>query len=288
MRRLPSEPVSEMYKRRQFAVQKILERRIFWLVITSYGALLFLLIMFLKTSPLADEFRYRFNGTDCVIQCVDYDYGNGVYFECDGESVLIDSGSSEHSEELLNFIENQGIEKIDYFLLPNPSEEYLKVFADVIESVDIVRVVVSQCDDSLYAKYDDLTFVNVVQLFTADICPYFVAGDLQFDITDAQTMSAQVKFESNLFLLSNLSDENEDKEFAESVYEEKADLLISLNGRLPSESFFETHTVKNIVVSGSEMGGDSDYSAKIHSIDSCGNVIVKSNGVKLKFEYEIE
>lgn len=288
MRRLPSEPVSEMYKHRQYAVQKIFERKIFWLIITSYGALLFLLIMFLKTSPMADEFRYRFNGTDCVIQCINYDYGNGVYFECDGESVLIDSGSSEHSEELLDFIENQGIEKLDYFLVPNPSEEYLNVFAEVIDSVDITGVVISKCEDSLYLKYDELTFVNVVQLFTADICPYFVAGDLQFDIADAKTMSAQVKFESNLFLLSNLSDENEDKEFAESVYDEKADLLISLNGRLPSKSLFETHTVKNIIIDGGEIGSDLDCSAKIHSTYSCGNVIVKSNGVKLKFEYEIE
>ena len=248
MRRLPSEPVHLMQKRIKEEHNKRLKRRLIVELSVLGIVIVFVSFQSFKNSDFIKSLKHRFNGTDCVIQSIDYDYGNGVYFECEGETVMIDSGASEHSEELLKFIEAEEIEKLDYYLIPNPDEEYLKVFADVMESVDITRVVLSQCDESLYSKYDDLTFVNVAQLLTANVYSCFVAGELQFDIFDFETLTARVSFEDNSFLIYNsCSDETELKIMDSSSFRE-FDAVISLDGNLPNEELVKTVGQKNIIV----------------------------------------
>lgn len=266
MRRLPSEPEHIRKKRVYEEAQKIQK---IWLIVnlSIIGAVIvFTSFLYFKNGHFLETLKYRFNDTDCLIQCIDYDYGNGAYFECEGETLLIDSGSSEHSEELLNFIEDEGIEKLDYFLVSDPNEEYLKVFADVMDSVEITRVVASRCDDSLLSKYDDLTFANVSQLFTADSYSCFTAGDLQFDIFDSESLTARVSFEDNSFLIYNSCSDNTELEMIDSLSYREYDALVSLDGNLPIEKITETVKPKNIIVN--------------------RNAVITSNGVKIKVEYE--
>ncbi|MBO5230161.1 MAG: hypothetical protein J6B52_01945 [Clostridia bacterium] len=287
MRRLPSEPEhirkekvrewSEKWRRRRFIGDMVLLSMILILGIS----------LCIKNSDFVKNLKFRFNSTDCVIHSIDYDYGKGVYFESEGETALIDSGTESHSEELLNFIRTKGIEKLDYLLISDPDEKYLDVLSAVTESTEISRIIISQCDDSLFAAYDDFAFENLVTLSSADNMRYFSIGEMNFDILDAETMSAKVFLENNSFLIYNSCSEETELEIMNFSSYYDFDVLISLDGNLPSQKFIETVTPENIVINGDEKDtADLTASGEIYRTVLNGDVIIKSNGVDFEFECE--
>lgn len=122
MRRLPSEPE---YIRERRLIREQIERDkryfVYVFVVLAVAAVSFAVLL-LKTSPIIDNIKYKLNDIDCEILVPDFDFGNGIYFECEGETLLIDSGNSQHSEELIEFIESNNIDKLNYLLITEISE----------------------------------------------------------------------------------------------------------------------------------------------------------------------
>lgn len=266
MRRLPSEPAYLMQKRIKEEGYKRLRRRLV-VELSIFGVfIIFITFMCIKNSDFVKSIKYKFNGIDCVIQCVDYDNGIGVFFESEGETALIDSGAKGHSEDLLNFIESKGIEKLNYLLISDPDEEYLSVLSDVIETTEISKIIVSECDDSLFAMYDDFLFGEFVILLNAENTTYFQLGEMKFDILDTETVTTRVTFEDNSFLVYNSCSEETELEIMDLSSYRDFDALISLDGNLPSEKLIETVNQKNVIVN--------------------RDAFIKSDGVKFKINFE--
>lgn len=72
----------------------------------------------------------------------------------DGKNLLIDAGSKEYSEKVVNYLKSENIEKIDYLIATNPNEDNIGGFPKIIENFEIGRVYAPNIDDII--KLNDI------------------------------------------------------------------------------------------------------------------------------------
>lgn len=291
MRRLPSEPDYLRDKRIRSKLNKIKRRRVKIAVIELSIIAITLMVLFIKTSPLIEEFKYKTNGIDCEISNFDFEFGAGVYFECGDSNALIDSGSEGHSDELLRFIKSEEINKLDYLLISDVNTEYIETLGELLKIIEITKIIIPECDDSLYAIYDELLLANGKSLSSAKSIPCFPVNEMKFQIIDSETMTYKIIFGNNSFLIGNFSDENREIEIINSMPYIDSDVLISLNGNLPCDKFLETVSPKKFVINCDESDNVNLSSAEklsdgIYRTDLNGDITIKSNEVDLKIECE--
>lgn len=89
---------------------------------------------------------------------------------------------------------------------------------------------------------------------------------MKFDILDTETVTTRVTFEDNSFLVYNSCSEETELEIMDLSSYRDFDVLISLDGNLPSEKLIETVNPKNIIVN--------------------RDAFIKSDGVKIKINFE--
>ncbi len=260
MRRLPSEPVSEVYKRKQYQIQKTFQNRMIAVIVTSYLCLLFLLLIFFFNGTLWENFKYRTNGINCEFQCLDFDYGNAILFESSGENFLIDSGNGNHGEELLGFLTSEEIDSINYLFISELSEEYLQSLDMIINSVTVDKIVLPSTDDEQLQKiFDDYIASTPVISQTAIEGMSFRIGKSTVDVTDVSSLSIKLSFGKNKFLILN----------SEYVPEDKITDFDAIIRNL--ESFIEIEDIS---------------SEKIYRTYLNGDILIKSNEVDLKIKCE--
>ncbi len=282
MKRLPSEP-DYIKERRLIREQMERDKRYFvYICVFLAVAAVYLAVLFLKTSPLIDNIKYKLNDIDCEIIISDFDYGNGLYFECEGETVLIDSGNAQHIEELLEFIESNNIDKLNYLLITEISEDYLVTLKEVLDLIDISKVIIPADDDkSLVQLYDNLIFPKGSIFLTSDQITYFTLGKMKFHIIDGQNLSLDISFGNHNFLVLN----GETVEYLN--IKSKSDVLILKNSDLLSTEFLKMLKPENCIVNSvlnEEISIPKKYS--VYITDTDGDIIISSDEVSLKIKSE--
>lgn len=277
MRRLPSEPE---YIRERRLIRERMERdkRYFlYICVVLAVAAVSLAVLFLKTSPIIDNIKYKLNDIDCEIQYVDFQYGNGIYFECEGETALVDSGTSQHTEELLEFIKSNNIDNLNYLLITELSEEYLLTLEEILSITDISKIVVPDDDDkSLIELYDNLIFPEGAIFLTSDKISYFTLGKMKFNIIDSLNLSLDISFGNHDFLVLN----GENAEYLN--IKSKSDVLFLMNGSLLSKEFLEMLKPRNCIIN-SVLSEDIPLLKKhsVYSTKTDGDIVVTSDEVTL-------
>lgn len=289
MKRLPSKPASEEYKHQQYLIQKSFQNRMAALVITAYVCLFALLLTLFFGSSLWDKFKDRLNGVNCEIYVPDFENGSTVFIECEGETAIIDSGINGHDTELLNHLKLNEIEKIDYFIISELNEEYLNVILNISNSLNIGKIFLPLTEDeALHMQFDDLLFSNSAVYSSAFYGMNLYFDDISFTFYDPESVVIDVKFGEHSFLLCNSDSELEILNLKPNL---DTDVLISLNGILPFDEFFECVSPEALVLIDNtvdDIGLLSIYDSpeKIFRTDLNGDIVIKSNEVDLRIECE--
>ena len=74
------------------------------------------------------------------------DVGQGdaeLIMTSDGKTVLIDSGTPESRTVLTGYLKEQGVKKIDYFVLTHPHADHIGGAAAVLDAFDVVNVIMT-------------------------------------------------------------------------------------------------------------------------------------------------
>ena len=289
MKRLPSEP--DYFKKIRIRRETIKRRRIYFIIDCCFLAVIlaFAGFLFISNSSFVNNIKLKFNGIECSVQSIDYDYGKGIYFECGNENALIDFGIQGHSDELLGFVRSRGIDKLDYLLVSDISAEYTEILKEIINTVEITRIVIPKCDEEMYSFYDDFLFKNGKTLWTSEEIGYFSVDKLKFEVIDDETMSLRVVFGETSFLIYNLSDNNIEAEIINSRPRLDSDVLISLNANLPSDKFIETVTPDFFVLNCNsyvDLPTVEKIADKCYSADINGDITIISDEVDIKIKCE--
>lgn len=291
MRRLPSKPASEEYKAVQYRAQKIIERRIFWTVITTWAALLFLLVNFFFGSPLWTNFKkgveYKTNGIDCKIRVPDFEYGNSVFIQCGNENSLIDSGFAEHSEELSDFISNNNISTLGNYYIYDLNDGYEKVISDMIGLSDINTFILPPFDESGgYTKTDSLIFEAGRFHINAFKGYGFGVNQVLVTLLDEEKSAVNIAFGDNKILFWNGNGQEDESDFLSSGEEFDYDVLIIGREKFVSADFVESLKAE-VVIFSDEINDDiKALPIDVYGTSVNGEITITSNEIDVKIQCE--
>lgn len=81
---------------------------------------------------------------EIVVYFIDVGQGDAeLIMTSDGKTVLIDSGTPESRTVLTGYLKEQGVKKIDYFVLTHPHADHIGGAAAVLDAFDVVNVIMT-------------------------------------------------------------------------------------------------------------------------------------------------
>ncbi len=118
-----------------------------------------------KSSEAADEMSVTF---------VDVGQGDCTYISVGGQNMLIDCGEVSASEDVQEFLDSNGVKRIDYLVGTHPHSDHMGGFANIIWNYDIGEVIIPHLND------DDIPTTVYFQKFM-EAC-----SDSGLEITEAE------------------------------------------------------------------------------------------------------
>lgn len=90
------------------------------------------------------------NDTDLSIHYIDVGQGDSelICFN-DGEVMLIDTGTNENSSSLINYLNSQNVEKIDYMVLTHPHEDHIGGACAVLNNFTVKNAYLPKIDENM-------------------------------------------------------------------------------------------------------------------------------------------
>lgn len=77
------------------------------------------------------------------VQFIDVGQGDATLIQCGGKAIMIDTGSSEAENDILQYLEEQKVENLDYLILSHGHEDHMGRGCDILEKVEVGHVI---CD----------------------------------------------------------------------------------------------------------------------------------------------
>lgn len=87
---------------------------------------------------------------EIVVHFIDVGQGDAeLIMTSDGKTVLIDSGTPESRTVLTGYLKEQGVKKIDYFVLTHPHADHIGGAAAVLDAFDVVNVIMTDAPTTI-------------------------------------------------------------------------------------------------------------------------------------------
>lgn len=294
MRRLPSKPAHILEAEIRQQNKKRRKRETIAILIVLGIVILFLSLNAILNSQFVDDLKLKFSDIDCELRILDFKYGDCVLAECEGETVIIDTGKQEHREELISFLNSEKIDKIDCFFVTDACEEYTGVFESVISTVDVRKAIISDIDgqdESIYEKFDEISFLNGTLADKAVRGLSYIANDLSFQIAETESLSLYANFGKLSFLFWNSDDAEKLIEYLKSRPYIELDVLVINHDMVLSDEIYDyispeicfLVTGKN---SQEENSHTDDIIGRVYRTEKHGEIVITSDGVGLNIECE--
>ncbi len=291
MRRLPSKP---QHIRQQEANEWGRRSRRRWFIVDCILlisiAVFFISVIF--NHLFVNDFTARFNGLECELSFVDTDNGYSIILECEGRTALFDSGNEEHSDEIVRYLEENEVKKLECYFVLDTTEEYKTVYETILNSVEIQSVVLpaDELDNGLTADYDETAFENGKTAIIPAKGRSFNVHKMVVDIFDPQSLSLKIRFGNHTFILWNSDDKDKETEITESFYEQNADVLWLGKRANQGRKIPETLTPQICIVDAENKNYDAtfieQYVDDFYVTNDGEKIIVSSNEVDIDVKTE--
>ena len=266
--------------------------------------------------------EYPFESTETVttnmlnVHYIDVGQGDCTLIECEGLYMLIDAGENGHEQQVLNYLNSHGVEKLDYVIATHQHSDHIGGMAEVLEEFEIANIIMprlTQAQTPTNTTYK--AFLNAVQASGAKVIASKVGAEYDFagakfeiygpvtnDAEDINNMSVVVKitYGETSFLFTGDAETEEEKEVLETGALLDSDVLhLGHHGSYTSscKDFLNAVTPEICVIS---CGADNDYghphdaalkrvakhTEEVYRTDICGSIIIQSDGVNLDVNYE--
>lgn len=78
---------------------------------------------------------------DLEIHYIDVGQGDCSLIKWEGAAVLIDCGERENADKVLDYLKEQGVEKLDIIIATHPHSDHIGAMGDIISGIDVERVI---------------------------------------------------------------------------------------------------------------------------------------------------
>lgn len=98
---------------------------------------------------------------DMWVHFLDVGQGDSTLIICDGQSLLIDAGSEDSVEAVLDYIQNeQGLSRLDYIIGTHPHEDHIGGMDEVINTMEIGEILLPDVSTNTDSFMDVLTAID--------------------------------------------------------------------------------------------------------------------------------
>lgn len=240
---------------------------------------------------------------------LDVGQADSILIKTGSSSMLIDAGNNPDGEDVVNYLKNEGIKKLDYVIGTHPHEDHIGGLDDVVNYFDVGKIYMPEAVSNTRTYADVITAVKNKGLKITRPVPgtNFKLGDAELTILapngkkydDLNNYSIVVKmvFGKTSFLLTGDAQTESENEMLQKGYDLKADVLkLGHHGSHSStgSEFLKAVSPEYAVIS---CGKDNDYghphketmeklekaNIKVYRTDESGTVICTTDGKSISF-----
>lgn len=244
-------------------------------IISRFGGLTllaaFALFLNQRNSQTNQEINQGYDEGIAEVHFIDVGQGDSILIEAEDSAMLIDAGENNMGSTVVSYLENHGIEKLDYLIGTHPHSDHIGGLDHVINSIPVEKIIMPEVVHTTNTYEDVLDAILDLKLsiIKPKIGNNYRLGPASFQIiapnspsySELNDYSVGVKFtfQDTSFLLVGDAGEVSEQEMLDSGIDLTADVLkISHHGSeySTSDNFLDAVDPTHAVIS---VGKDNEY-----------------------------
>lgn len=241
------------------------------------------------------------------VHYIDVGQGDSELVCCNGEYMLIDGGEPSASDELLNYLDKLGIEKLDYLVCTHAHADHCGGLDAVVEALEVETVFTSPYAsdspsyeifaDAVYAAGLDFTIPELEETFMLGGASFSFIGPLRdYDNQNDDSLVMRLEYGDTYFLFTGDMTAKAEKDLINDGTSLQCDVLkVGHHGSSGSSCYqFLYEAQPKIGVISCETGNSyghpheeclsrlSDADVTVYRTDLDGSVVIFSDGMKVE------
>lgn len=244
------------------------------------------------------------------VHFLDVGQADSILVKAPGGVMLIDAGNNADADDVVSYLKNQGVSKIDVLVGTHPHEDHIGGLDAVIDTFDVSKIYMPKAstttktfEDVLLAiqrkglKVTTPTAGSSFDLGSAN-CTILAPNSDTYDDLNDYSIVLKMEYGQTSFLFTGDAETASEQEMLQKKYDLKADVLkVGHHGSSSSTSpaFLKAVSPKHAVISVGKNNqyGHPDsvilnrlsvYGAEIYRTDESGTIIAISDGESITFD----
>ena len=245
-----------------------------------------------------------------VVHFIDVGQGNAVLLEIDNHFALIDGGDADSVMIVTEYLEHQGVEKLDYIVATHYDTDHLYGIVNIMYRFDVGEIIAPnyKVNTKIYNSFQkslkaigktsrqpsagEVLNMHGVKMICVSPC-----SD-EYENENDYSIGFKIVYEENSFLLCGDATKHSEKDMLDNNIDLDSDVyMVSHHGSSTSstKSFLNEVTPAISIIS---VGSDNDFGhptkkvlsrlksvdSKIYRTDQLGNIIISSDGNNMSVE----